>query len=807
MSLGNEAARGWDVVAQKTGGTLLEVASVGLATVVLATGANAQQASELPTLEVTTKAETKPKKKKAAAKKQAAPAPVDVEPVVPVQAEAPIGNVDGQGNNLTPESGNTLQSGTGMGRLPGTLQSTPQTVNVVSQQQMQEQQITTLDQALRNVPGVTVSLGEGGQGTNGDQFRVRGFLAKDDVYIDGLRDFGVYVRDSFAYEEVQVYKGPTSETFGQGTTGGAINIRQKKAHLGDKTKVEGSIGTASMYRTTADVNKQIDATTAIRLNLMYHEQEFDKRDHVYSDRWGFAASLGFGLGTKETWHLNYLYQHNDRLPDVGVPMVGRAITPDTFEVGKPVTEMGVARNKYYGTDLDRDKADSHLITSLYRNELNSWLTLSNDTRLAFYDRSYANTVVNCSEPGNTTCSDNFFAGDPTATVPLGGGSAANPGYNQDTWSFQNITTLAADFETGRFRHEAVAGIDVYHVENDRTQLTVVGGNKPAQNIWNPTFHVPGRYLAERTNNTILSEATNVGLFASDRMWFNEQWSILAGVRWDHYSAESQQWTTSWSDPNKATSNLVTPKASLIWEPTKSQTYYATWARSELPYGASITNTGSGLPVGAADRDPETGTLYEVGLKYSLFGDRLGLTAALFHMEKANLTQDDGSGNIEPLGEEQRVRGVELGVTGQLTPAWNVQLAYAYMDSANTEVEPDQRHLLGKPVDHVPENVFAFWTTYDLTYDLLDLPGKLMVGGGVRYIDSYASYRWTRTPAPSYEVPSYLSLDAVVSYEIDGYKMAVNGFNLTDELNYEGAITNRALVAPGRSFVFSLSKEF
>src|SRR5690606_4285228 len=133
------------------------------------------------------------------------------------------------------------------------------------------------------------------------------------------------------------------------------------------------------------------------------------------------------------------------------------------------------------------------------------------------------------------------------------------------------------------------------------------------------------------------------------------------------------------------------------------------------------------------------------------------------------------GNIEPLGEEQRVRGVELGVTGQLTPAWNVQLAYAYMDSANTEVEPDQRHLLGKPVDHVPENVFAFWTTYALTYDLLDLPGKLMVGGGVRYIDSYASYRWTRTPAPSYEVPSYLSLDAVVSYEIDGYKIAVNGF--------------------------------
>src|SRR5690606_38900498 len=111
----------------------------------LATGANAQQASELPTLEVTTKAETKPKKKKAAAKKQAAPAPVDVEPVVPVQAEAPIGNVDGQGNNLTPESGNTLQSGTGMGRLPGTPPSPPPTVNVVSHTPIQDEQVRTLD--------------------------------------------------------------------------------------------------------------------------------------------------------------------------------------------------------------------------------------------------------------------------------------------------------------------------------------------------------------------------------------------------------------------------------------------------------------------------------------------------------------------------------------------------------------------------------------------------------------------------------------------------------------------------------------
>ncbi len=216
---------------------------------------------------------------------------------------------------------NALNAGTGLSRLPGRVQDIPQTINVVPQEVLEQQNVTTVEQALRNVPGVTLSVGEGNGGLNGDQFRIRGFQAKNDIYVDGLRDFGVYVRDSFNMEDVQVIKGPSSETFGLGTTGGVINSTSKRSFLGSLTAVDGTLGQGPLGRGTFDVNRQIDDTTAIRINGMIHDQDIVDRDNVKSDRWGLASSLGFGLGTDTTWFLNYFHQHTDRTPDYGVPTV------------------------------------------------------------------------------------------------------------------------------------------------------------------------------------------------------------------------------------------------------------------------------------------------------------------------------------------------------------------------------------------------------------------------------------------------------------------------------------------------------
>src|SRR5262249_28587073 len=125
---------------------------------------------------------------------------------------------------------NNQKHDTGLAVLPSTIQDTPQAISVVTGEQMKEQAVSSLGGALRNVPGITIAIREGGT-LAGDQFKIRGFDAKDDMYLDGLRDFGAYVRDSFNYEEVQVLKGPSGALFGRGTTGGAVNIISKRPSL------------------------------------------------------------------------------------------------------------------------------------------------------------------------------------------------------------------------------------------------------------------------------------------------------------------------------------------------------------------------------------------------------------------------------------------------------------------------------------------------------------------------------------------------------------------------------------------------
>jgi len=823
------------------------VALAGLATAMVAKPVLAQQAAEpaqLPPVEVTAakkKAKAKPvtQKKAAPAPKQVATPPVQQPPSEDAEAAAGFGD----GTGTTPASGNTLQSGTGIGRLQGTLQDTPQTVNTISQEQIKQQNINQLDQALRNVPGVTANVGEGGGGFNGDQFRIRGFQSKGDIYVDGLRDFGVYVRDSFAYEQVDVIKGPSSESFGMGTTGGVINIQQKKAHKGDSTYIEGAIGTDSFYRSIIDVNKQLTDTIAARAVAMYHDQEFADRDFLFSERFGFLGSLAFGLGTDTEWTINYMHQNGERVPDFGVPFAD----PDssTFPtgvgsvVGKPVTEYGVDRSNFYGKSTDIDDYSVNMLTSRLEHKVNKNLTFFNDTRLAHYERYFAQTVVSCSQ----ACAQQVVAGDYSAAYAFGGPA----GYDQEAWGIQNISTAVAKFKTAGLRHEAVAGIDLFYQKDDRDTLAnyapdghivinapITGQPAPLPQylkgfpgtIGNP--NLTPNYTPRRNPLALKeAEADNVAVFASDRVWLTEQFSILGGVRWDSYRAsyratdtQTGLWTgsTPASQYSAATAaedvdtdaQFTSPKASVIWEPSKNQTYYASWAKSYSPVGQFITNDNASVSgSGQENRDPEENELWELGAKVSTPDGRLGFTAALFRVEKGNASYADLGGNTLLSGEQQRVQGVELGMTGSITDAWTMQLAYAYLDSevlasglADTPANAAQRaYIKGNDVPFVPEHSVSLWTTYELSKHVA-LAGKWLVGGGLVYTDDYFTNSLNFAM-----VPSNISFDAMTSYEIDGWRFALNGYNLTDELNYDAAIGGRAVVSPGRSGVLTVGKRF
>ncbi|ACL56085.1 TonB-dependent receptor [Methylobacterium nodulans] len=693
---------------------------------------------------------------------------------------------------------NTLNESTGLSRLPGRVQDTPQAITVVPGEVIRQQQATTLEQALRNVPGITVSAGEGNGGLNGDQFRIRGFQAKNDIYLDGLRDFGVYVRDSFNISDVVVIKGPSSETFGLGTVGGAINIVSKRASLADFTEVEGAFGSGPLGRSTLDVNRRIDETTAVRLNAMVHRQDVADRDNIKSDRWGAAASLGFGLGTDTTWFLNYAHQYTDRTPDFGVPTI---LLPGTSRA-VPATELGLRRSTAYARASDMDRANADLLTSLMKWQVNDWLTVTNDSRIAFYTRDFSSTAPVCR---TSSCVLGFLqGGNPFVGYSAGGGLS----FLQDAWGAQNVTTAVARFETGALRHEVVAGIDYFYQADERQGLTIT---RPNQQIRTPLFDNAGFSFARNPLGRRESTGSNIGVFGSDRIWFAPQLSILAGIRYDDYTARYRTSAAAAGVPagefgawRESRTGFASPKVALILEPNKDVTVYASWSHATTPAGAFVTqSTNIELPSSIVSQKPERTNLYEVGTKMSFLDGRLGFSAAAFRVEKTNSIDVDPVTGALILGsldayDARLVNGFELGLTGSLTEHWHVQFGYTHLDG---RITASGDPVIGNRTPFTPENAVSAFTTYNLA-PALQLPGRFLIGGGVFWDDGYFPGADNIT-----RIPGSFSLDGLISYEHDGYRVAVNVYNLTDALNYGAAFSSRAVPLSGRTVLVSLGTRF
>lgn len=732
---------------------------------------------------------------------------------------------------------NTQSHSIGVSAMPTTsVQDTPQSVNVITSETIKDQATTTLGDALRNVPGITIAIGEGGT-LAGDQFKIRGFDAKDDVYLDGLRDFAAYTRDSFNYEEVQVLKGPSGLMFGRGTTGGAINTVSKTPFLEDKYSAHAEAGNGDHYRATADLNYVLGDTSALRLNLMLTDTGVVDRDLTHSTRWGIAPSIAFGLGTDTSVTLSYIHQHTSGRQDYGIVVA----TPPGQVYASPVSEYGVPRSNYMGFAADHDKNNADLVTARVSHKANDWLMFTNDARVAVYSRDFRYTPVDRCDYTSATnfCSDVLFGidgnGDPVdPTTALAGTGGGGP-YIQNSWGVQDIAAANADFRLGEFRNQLIAGFDVSYQRADRTiyAYTLPSsadffyelGNHSAtrQNIgfslYDPTHITPPGYNVilptssnvagtSATPTTVVystGDATDLALFATDRFWFTEHWSLIAGVRVDRYKANYDTVLVNGTATSaKSPSTLVNPRASLIFEPDETQTYYFSWGRSSTPQGTSVV--GSPTPISATNQtlDPEKSENLEIGAKISLFDGGLGLSGSLFQVTKSNATiRDTDDTVIVQSGQRQRVRGLELSATGYVTENWSVLASYTYLDPVITD-DPVTPYNIGRQITFVPKNAASFWADYKAT-SLLE---GLELGGGIVY-QSPLYNGYTAPGVNGYplgrivRIPETVELDAVASYEFANYRVALNINNITDRLNYAQSFGNRGTPAAGRTFVVSL----
>ncbi len=684
----------------------------------------------------------------------------------------------------------SLDHDTGLTVLATSVQDTPQAISVIDAAQLRAQGVNTLDQALRNVPGITVAIGEGGA-LNGDQFRIRGFDSKDDVYVDGLRDFGVYTRDSFNFEEVQVLKGPSGAMFGRGTTGGVINTLSKRPRLEASTNRDVYGGNGDYARALADVNQPLGETTAARITLMASSTGVVDRDLIKSRRRGAAGTIGFGIGTDTQVTLSYLHQHDRRRPDYGIIIVQR---PGEV-IARPASEydVGVERSSFLGFRNDTDRTDADIVTARISHRADEGLTLTSDTRFGAYRRYFQySTLDQC----NAACTTALFDNNP-ATEPNGGIGGGSP-YDSDAWGLQNISTARFDHNLGSLRNQAIVGIDVSHQENDKLFLAYVlpagistrpamphrfvnpdpafpAGYSvfraiPSANITCPasgncTTNVNGPTVFTNVNATSVmrssGRSTDLGVFLTDRLWLTPKLSMIGSLRLDRYRAvlDSVLYTGLASPPGgvKAESTLKSPRASLVFEPADDQTFYLSWGRSQTPQGTSIVGTGTALTLTAKDLDPETSRILEVGAKARIPGTLLNATLSVFDIRKSNALQiDPATGFLQAQsGERQGVRGFEAGLSGNITSDWSLTAGYAYLDSrikqsfsncavpSSTNGTPTNvvcpvgvtsaipilnSVAVGSRVAHVPKHAATLFTSYDLG----DIIEGLSIGGDIAY---------------------------------------------------------------------------
>ncbi|MCM8512608.1 TonB-dependent siderophore receptor [Acinetobacter bereziniae] len=706
------------------------------------------------------------------------------------------------------------------------LLDTPKSVSVISKQLIEDTQVTTLADALRTVPGITLGAGEGGN-PNGDRPFIRGYNSESSMYVDGVRNSTSQNREMFAVEQVEVTKGSASAMGGAGTSGGSINMISKVAKKGDF--LEGSVagGTDNYQRITLDGNKDFGNGIAARVAVMgHHNEKAGQDDGAEYKRAGIAPSITFGLDTPTRATLSYYYLKSDDTPDSGVPYnydVSKKAT-----VGKPVD---VKQGIYYGW-LDRDfqKQENQSGTLKLEHDLTENLTLSNT---AVYSKSKNNYLW--TQPDDSQ--GNIVNGKVWRRVNTNLTS---------TDSFTDQLALTGKLNTGAFKHKFNIGAEYSKQDSDRGTNIVtdpntskIGGSSSNNNAnnacsltnsngWctdlnNPNSHDAwlGKVTANPNVTNITSKTQSV--YALDNIEITPQWLLDLGVRWDKFETDMKynQDSGSGATAIKAGTHYTSDndffnyQLGVTFKPAENGSIYLSYATSANPVGVDAGDGSEGISVpGRNTTDeqsrainnlkPEEVKTYEIGTKWDLFGDKLNLTAAIFRTEKENTRALDTDGFTRNIGET-RVDGIELGANGNITNKWAISAGYTYLDSEivdagftkNTDGTYSPSSTNGNQVQNVAKNSATLWTTYQV------LP-QLNLGVGAIAMDKvYGDAANTKL------VPGYVRYDAMARYNVNkNVDLQLNLNNLSDKRYFTKAYASHyATEAEGRNAVLSINFKY
>lgn len=665
------------------------------------------------------------------------------------------------------------------------LLNTPKSITVISDEVLGDMGVDTFRDLFRTQPGITLGTGEGGNAF-GDRIFIRGFDARNDVYVDGLRDPGVGSRETFAVQQIEIIRGPSSTFGGRGTTGGAVSLVSKQPGRGDWGDVEFTLGSDNTQRAQLDVNHEITDDLRVRFNGMVHSSDVAGRDEVFNDRWGVAGAVEWTPSENLILGFDYYHLSTDYLPDWGHPY-------DTAN-NEP---FDIRRDNFYGV-LARDYGAT--FADIYTGRID-WQISEN---LRF------DSVLRYGQSGNA-----YTASAPERPDGVARTVSANAKSRDavtDYWTNQSYLTF--DFDTGSISHTLVGGIELSKEEtlNRQRAFTECGNvptctgssDNPVLDLDNPDNSVPWGADITVTSRPLV-ETQTAAIYLVDTLKFSPQWEAFVGVRADQYEADVTGLRNRDGTPasdRSADSDFINWHAGLVYKPVENASLYATYSSSSNPPCEQLD--AFALDYGGCDErvttlDPIQNNSVELGAKYNL-GGHFDLTAALFQITRDGVPISIGRGASATLGEqEHEVYGIEFGVAGNITENWSV---FGGLTLFETEVtassDPTQ---IGEMFPNVSEQSFTMTSRYQIT-------DKLYLGG----TGGYNSEKFGGTVAAGDTfVPDYWRFDLFGGYQItDTMELSFNILNATDELYYDAIYrsgTPFSYVAPGRSALVTLDIDF
>lgn len=680
------------------------------------------------------------------------------------------------------------------------LVDTPQTITVIKKELLREQGATTLAEALRNTPGVTMLAGENGNTSSGDSIFMRGFDTQGSIFVDGIRDLGSISRDVFNIEQVEVVKGPSGADNGRGASSGYVNLLTKVPFMDDYNTASFTLGTHSRKRATADLNRPIDIGipgAAVRLNLVAQDYGVPGRHEVERKSYGFAPSIAFGLNTPTRVYFYLLHSQQDNRPDGGVPTIGLRSFYNSVLTPNGIKPPKVNSTNFYGSKSDDEDVNINMFTARIEHDLAPGVTLRNTSRYGRLTLESTLTGVNTLAGIGTLASPSTnFAG---YTV-----SRSRQGRDQTNEILTNQTNLSAEIGSGTFVHSVSGGVEFIHEKQKTPGFGLPTGVTQANaNLYNPStsdvFQTPVR------NGTFSNgDTTSSALYLFDTLKVGEQWQLTAGYRFEHYNTDSSSAVVSTlttyptlpagtlvhASP-ESSGNLKSWKLGALYKPAPNGSVYVSTANSQQPPGganfALSTAVNSANQAGLA---PQKGRNVELGTKWEFNGGRLAVAGALFHSKNKNeLVQDPVDPNTYTQVGSRRVKGAEVSVVGQVTDALHLSAGLAYVKTKITRAAATTQ---GGAIQFSPEFTFTSWATYRL-------PMGVTLGAGVRRVGNSvtSSNVDTSTLSGIYRIPGYWVADALVNYDVTkSLSLQLNVNNLFDK-DYIASVNNgRSRYFPG-----------